>query len=253
MSDGVRTLVAVDDNVNKEAVQAVLPAHREIQIVGVVDGLEESWATLQETPTDLLLVACHGYSERALVLIDGAVKQRPERPVVVLLGRGGERIHPPCLRGRRRRHPGAARAAPGGAVRSPEGHRPSPGLHDGGRGHRSSHLRARSQGRHRQDAHHVQPWRLRWRGRGSGWPSSTSTCSSATSGLRSASQPDRTIYDLATSGGIARRREGRRRSSPSTVRTPRPARAGAARSGRVDHDRVPHGALRVADDRHSTS
>ena len=84
MSDGVRTLVAVDDNVNKEAVQAVLPAHGEIQIVGVVDGLEESWATLQETPTDLLLVACHGYSERALVLIDGAVKQRPERPVVVL-------------------------------------------------------------------------------------------------------------------------------------------------------------------------
>ena len=39
---------------------------------------------LQETPTDLLVVACNGFSDKALYLIDGAVKQRPERPVVVL-------------------------------------------------------------------------------------------------------------------------------------------------------------------------
>jgi pilus assembly protein CpaE len=39
--------------------------------------------TLQETPTDLLVVACPGSSDRALFLVDGAVKQRPERPVVV--------------------------------------------------------------------------------------------------------------------------------------------------------------------------
>lgn len=84
MSALVRTLVAIDSGVDRDAVRGALPAAGEIQIVGVIEGLDESWSTLQETPTDLLLVACHGYSERALVLIDGAVKQRPERPVVVL-------------------------------------------------------------------------------------------------------------------------------------------------------------------------
>ena len=84
MSAGIRVLVAVDDGVDGDAVQAALPSNNGIQIVGVVEGLEESWTTLQEVPTDLLAVVCGDYSDRAIYLIDGAVKQRPERPVVVL-------------------------------------------------------------------------------------------------------------------------------------------------------------------------
>jgi pilus assembly protein CpaE len=84
MSVDIKALVAMDSGVDHDAVQAALPTDSGIQIVGLVDGLEESWATLQETPTDLLVVVCAGYSDRALFLIDGAVKQRPERPVVVL-------------------------------------------------------------------------------------------------------------------------------------------------------------------------
>jgi pilus assembly protein CpaE len=84
MSQAIRMLVALDEGVDREALQAMLPIDPEIQIVGVVDGLEDSWTTLQETPTDLLVVACPGYSDRALFLVDGAVKQRPERPVVVV-------------------------------------------------------------------------------------------------------------------------------------------------------------------------
>jgi pilus assembly protein CpaE len=84
MSVEIKALVAMDSGVDHDAVQAALPTDSGIQIVGLVDGLEESWATLQETPTDLLVVACAGYSDRALFLIDGAVKQRPDRPVVVL-------------------------------------------------------------------------------------------------------------------------------------------------------------------------
>jgi pilus assembly protein CpaE len=80
----IRTLIALDEGVDRDLVQASLPAESDIHVVGLVDGLEESWNTLQETPTDLLVVACSGYSDRALFLIDGAVKQRPERPVVVL-------------------------------------------------------------------------------------------------------------------------------------------------------------------------
>ena len=84
MSAPIRVLVAVDDGVDGDIVQGALPSDDGIQIVGVVDGLEESWTTLQEVPTDLLAVVCGDYSDRAIYLIDGAVKQRPERPVVVL-------------------------------------------------------------------------------------------------------------------------------------------------------------------------
>ena len=70
MNQSVRALVAVDDGVDHALVQSALPAHQpEIQIVGIVDGLEEGWSTLQETPTDLLIIACAGYSDRVLFLI----------------------------------------------------------------------------------------------------------------------------------------------------------------------------------------
>jgi pilus assembly protein CpaE len=81
---GIRTLVALDEGVDRDLVHAALPVDSGVDVVGMVDGLEDSWNTLQETPTDLLVVACAGYSDRALFLIDGAVKQRPERPIVVL-------------------------------------------------------------------------------------------------------------------------------------------------------------------------
>jgi pilus assembly protein CpaE len=80
----IRAFVAMDSGVDQNIVQSSLPSDSEIQIVGLVDGLEESWATLQETPADLLVVACAGYSDRALFLIDGAVRQQPDRPVLVL-------------------------------------------------------------------------------------------------------------------------------------------------------------------------
>jgi pilus assembly protein CpaE len=84
MTSRVKTLVAIDAGVDPELIEAALPEGSDIQIVAVVDGLEESWTALQETATDLIVVACAGHSERALVFIDGAVKQRRERPVVVL-------------------------------------------------------------------------------------------------------------------------------------------------------------------------
>jgi pilus assembly protein CpaE len=84
MIERVKTLVALDSGVDRDAVEAALPEGSDIQLVALVDGLEESWTALQETATDLVIVACSGYSERALVFIDGAVKQRHDRPVVVL-------------------------------------------------------------------------------------------------------------------------------------------------------------------------
>jgi pilus assembly protein CpaE len=86
MNQSIRALVAVDEGVDHAIVQSALPMHvPEIQMVGIVDGLEESWSTLQETATDMLIIACAGYSDRVLFLIDGAVKQKSDRPVVVFV------------------------------------------------------------------------------------------------------------------------------------------------------------------------
>ena len=84
MAERVKTLVALDGDVDRDAIESALPDGSDIEFVALVDGLEESWTALQETATDLVVLACAGYSERALVFIDGAVKQRAERPIVVL-------------------------------------------------------------------------------------------------------------------------------------------------------------------------
>src|ERR671930_163582 len=84
MSAAIRALVAVDASADREVVQESLPAIEQIEIVGVSFGLDESWSALQEAPTDLVVVATGGYSDRALFFINSAVKQRSDRPIVVL-------------------------------------------------------------------------------------------------------------------------------------------------------------------------
>jgi pilus assembly protein CpaE len=81
----IRTIVACDAGVSRETVRAALPlTGTVIDVVGLVDALEDVWPILQETPNDLLLIACAGHSDRVLYLIDGAIKHRPDRPVIVL-------------------------------------------------------------------------------------------------------------------------------------------------------------------------
>jgi MinD-like ATPase involved in chromosome partitioning or flagellar assembly/CheY-like chemotaxis protein len=80
----INTVVALDDGVDSALVEAALPVGSPIKVVGVVEGLDRGWSILEESAPELLLIACARYSERALYLIDGAVKQRPERPVVIL-------------------------------------------------------------------------------------------------------------------------------------------------------------------------
>ena len=84
MSTPLKVLVALDAGVDAERVRRSLPVDARVQVVGMVEGLDEAWTTLQEVPTDVLIVGAAGYSERVLFLIDGAIKQRSDRPVVVL-------------------------------------------------------------------------------------------------------------------------------------------------------------------------
>jgi MinD-like ATPase involved in chromosome partitioning or flagellar assembly len=83
MAAAIQALVVIDSGLSQESVERSLPKQG-IEVVGMADGLESSSELIRETPSDILVVACAGYSERALFLIDTAVKQRPNRPVVVL-------------------------------------------------------------------------------------------------------------------------------------------------------------------------
>jgi len=80
----IRALVSLDAGIDEAAVIAALPNDPSIQLVGFVQGVEDSWATLQEAATDLLVIACSGYSERALSLIGGTAREYPDLPIVVL-------------------------------------------------------------------------------------------------------------------------------------------------------------------------
>jgi pilus assembly protein CpaE len=84
MERTIKTLVALDTGMSSQTIQNALPVGGEIEVWGVVEGFDEAWRTLQETATDLVIVACAGYSDRALYFIEGAVRERPNRPVVVL-------------------------------------------------------------------------------------------------------------------------------------------------------------------------
>jgi pilus assembly protein CpaE len=83
MADPIKAFVAIDAGLSRESVELSLPRGGDVDVVGLVEGLDEAWMTLQEVPNDVLVIACAGHSEKALVLIDGAIKQRPSRPVVV--------------------------------------------------------------------------------------------------------------------------------------------------------------------------
>jgi pilus assembly protein CpaE len=79
----IKALVSLDE-VDEAAVRAALPQDPTIQVVGFISGVEESWSTLQDTATDLLIIACSGYSERALSLIGSTAREHPELAIVVL-------------------------------------------------------------------------------------------------------------------------------------------------------------------------
>jgi pilus assembly protein CpaE len=80
----VSILVALDSELDPAVVEAALGAGQSLEIAGFVHGLEDEGDPLQDTPSDVLVVACRQPSEISLSFIRGAVERRPGRPVVVL-------------------------------------------------------------------------------------------------------------------------------------------------------------------------
>jgi pilus assembly protein CpaE len=80
----VKALLAVEPGVEPDDVRDSLPSDADFSIVGVVSGAEEALSWLRGGSADLLLVACAGYSDRALLLLDAVTRQNPEMNVMVL-------------------------------------------------------------------------------------------------------------------------------------------------------------------------
>ena len=185
----IKLLLAVDKDLDREHIEHLLTQEGGVELVGVVDDLDSVWAALDATNAELLVVASPSSSDRALFFIDQAVRQNPERPVVVMAETSTD--------GYLRRVFEAGADDVDHAFAEPEEIAFSlqkviarrKGVATARQGDGAADLRPRAEGRHRQDAHRDATSRSRSRSATRTSCSSTSTCSSATSASPSGSRP----------------------------------------------------------------
>ncbi len=84
MSRPIRAILAVDDGIDSDNLVALFGGDETLRLAQVVTRFEDASRILDETQADVLVIAALGYSERALSLLDRAVKADAERPVLVL-------------------------------------------------------------------------------------------------------------------------------------------------------------------------
>jgi pilus assembly protein CpaE len=80
----IRALVAVE-GLDAFDVQRAMPDDPNFELVGLTDGVDETVRMIQTREVDVLLVACQGREDdRSLQIIDGAHRTAPELPIIVL-------------------------------------------------------------------------------------------------------------------------------------------------------------------------
>jgi pilus assembly protein CpaE len=80
----VKALLAVEPGVDAEEVQESLPDDPDFDVIAVTADADDTMRWLSDSAIDVLLVACAGYSDRALVLLDTVARQKPDIHVMVL-------------------------------------------------------------------------------------------------------------------------------------------------------------------------
>jgi pilus assembly protein CpaE len=80
----IKLLLAIDKDLVRADVEKLLGREAGIELVAVVDDLDSVWAALDATSAEMLVVASPSSSDRALIFVDQAVRETPDRPVVVL-------------------------------------------------------------------------------------------------------------------------------------------------------------------------
>jgi pilus assembly protein CpaE len=83
VTGSVRVLVVLDPSVTGEQVMPSVPVD-DVNVVGTIDDPREMLRALERTRADLLLLACDHGSDGIVQLIGEATRQRPGRPVLVL-------------------------------------------------------------------------------------------------------------------------------------------------------------------------
>jgi pilus assembly protein CpaE len=84
VSQPIRAILAVDDGIDPDDLVALFGGGEALRLAQVVTRLDDAPRVLIETQAELLVIAARGYSDRALFLVDQAVKADPDRPVLVL-------------------------------------------------------------------------------------------------------------------------------------------------------------------------
>jgi pilus assembly protein CpaE len=83
MSGDLKAIVALDGGVELAAVESLLDAQPSVTLARPLGDLTDAWDALDEAICDVVLVVCGGDGERALAFVAAAVKERPQVPIVV--------------------------------------------------------------------------------------------------------------------------------------------------------------------------
>jgi pilus assembly protein CpaE len=84
-AQGLRIFVALEERLDAESLREALPAGAPVRFVSLAEARDGIAAELQEA-ADLVIVGCAEAREEALELISAAALQRSDRPVVVVYG-----------------------------------------------------------------------------------------------------------------------------------------------------------------------
>jgi pilus assembly protein CpaE len=83
-SNPIRALVALDAGVDDGRVRALLSNAADIEVTGLVHGLEAGWTAVQEHACDVVILACPPSSDSALWFLRELVRAEKDQPVIVL-------------------------------------------------------------------------------------------------------------------------------------------------------------------------
>jgi pilus assembly protein CpaE len=85
MRNPIQTLLALEPGLDRAAVEATLPLGADLVLVGVAEPGEE-WEAVRNHASDVLVVVCRPQSPVMLELIEQASQELPDRAVVVVTG-----------------------------------------------------------------------------------------------------------------------------------------------------------------------
>jgi pilus assembly protein CpaE len=79
----MRIFVVLEEGLDDHSIRQALPSEAPVRYASLSEAAERGNALMDESPIDLVVLGCSAYSERALRVIETASTQRPDCPVVV--------------------------------------------------------------------------------------------------------------------------------------------------------------------------